>query len=829
MDILANISGLSFSLPDLYTEVTKYGWEIKKVKYDGRLDRFVATATNPSGEELSMWGPDERLAVANLLFNVVARAKTRMSKVSMWSHTFTDQLVEIAQAYSKASLYEPKAAVAFMELGRDSVRRAKALQEHLEITLSNNPEPYTSPEKMFDDIRKRRKLEVSRAGLDHPLWSAEQVVAYRVVHDVLGHAASGGGFDWEGENRAFAAHAAIIPVEAQKALFTESIGSTAYATYFKAYGPLKVALFPQFMDQAQEEENPHSGYRGVHPSQTHPPVVEPSVKPILGHLDPDARIERKTAQKLADAPWRGIERGQTGQLVPSAVSDPNEHWQSGVAPLPQNAYLDHGDPLESQAGMDNAQLIDTEWAYLERENPAQLAQMKLAVTNAFRVVLLSPRKDLRWNAVHYQDISHIPGEVDDPDTYWDALEKARQSWNVQRHGEQARFQHMPYYRQWKELEQLTYQKNPKKGWAWAQAEAKRRLRRWQTQEQKDVMREDADLPEENQRDMYKIDLEANKRLQQRLKLYLSEHQPELDPRVGALEAPPLEKKLRQPYQGPTEESMFDVPQTKVPDKSKYGAWMGDHLRSISQISRHVDEILEAALFDVHERDGTGHHFRSSVLNLGISGVGPKVCSFAWLLLQPMTSQLATIDTHMMDVLGHHFEKDMSPRDYFKYERELGAGRDAAGYGHVPLGAFQWMMWDHKRTGEGTHQDHSAMKVLDPTPHDMIDWKDKQSGLKGENWVAPDWWMATQPARDAVADDWDQTVGRNVPKNQIPYSAGAPMGVYTKVAASYLTPWFTHPDTGEEVVGQPGQTIMQHMQSIGLSLPQAWSIENAGKR
>jgi hypothetical protein len=57
----------------------------------------------------------------------------------------------------------------------------------------------------------------------------------------------------------------------------------------------------------------------------------------------------------------------------------------------------------------------------------------------------------------------------------------------------------------------------------------------------------------------------------------------------------------------------------------------------------------------------------------------------------MTSQLATIDTHMMDVLGHNYEKEMNNRDYFKFERELAAGRDAAGYGHVPLGAFQWGM------------------------------------------------------------------------------------------------------------------------------------------
>jgi hypothetical protein len=203
---------------------------------------------------------------------------------------------------------------------------------------------------------------------------------------------------------------------------------------------------------------------------------------------------------------------------------------------------------------------------------------------------------------------------------------------------------------------------------------------------------------------------------------------------------------------------------------KYGAFMGTHLKAIAQISQHADELLDAALEDVRAHDGEGHHFRHAALALGVSGVGPKVCSFAWLLLQPLTSQLATIDTHMMDVLGHHYEKDMSNRDYFKFEREFRAGLDAAGYAHLPLGAGQWGMWDYKRTGPGSHQDHSAMRVLDPKPHSQVDWVAKGVNLKGESWhnQAPDWWQNTQPARDLIAKEWDDTYGKSFPRGQAPY-------------------------------------------------------------
>src|SRR5208283_1396000 len=134
-----------------------------------------------------------------------------------------------------------------------------------------------------------------------------------------------------------------------------------------------------------------------------------------------------------------------------------------------------------------------------------------------------------------------------------------------------------------------------------------------------------------------------------------------------------------------------------------------HLKQIAQISMYAEDILEAAVEDVEQHNAEGYHFRARVMQLGIPGVGPKVCSFAWLLLEPTKSQLATIDVHMMDVLGQS-EESPSKRDYFKHERELMAARDAMGYKDMPLGAFQWTMWDAKRTGLGTHQEHDALRV-----------------------------------------------------------------------------------------------------------------------
>lgn len=1186
MDITAEFRGLSFNLRDLYQELSNNGWQVKKIKYDSGSNKFIATGQASHGEELDGWGPNEQQAISNLLLNAIHRNGLRMTRVAMWSTNFTHRLEEVAKEYAKAPVYEPKAAIAFHELGRDAEKRAETLGHHLDIRVTNNPEPYEHAEKMCEDIRKRRKLEVSAAGIDHPIWSKQQALAFRIAFDVLGYCASGGDWGWEGTNQAFAAYVHLIPEEAQKALFTQVIGQTAYVSFYRAYGPQKIALFPKFMDSAQDKENPHDGYSGVHPSQSFAPLPMPRVNvsaitidhsngfgyspmaeepldqplnprtattlpkskiPIsqmtpeqvaeykaaqeyarigslkwlsdnprspdhivnhwnqttpehraqgiswyadahnaakqiaqdrgitvnqaaglianyspqqhwatnlemasraaageviggpkqpgqrgfmasrgqadvaarilngedyhnifrgkkitsFGHLiehgqdtdvanpavvidrhalgvahggyaddgvythskvssgvrkdgsspvyDDVANMYRQAAdiinangghngvpiqphqlqaatwltrqrlnaeggysdnsdavanrtrkvsenatrnwnayagenhpalvgktpgtgfsaqtgadwpaseqptqlapqptqlalasfmgndplpdpvlpQKLADTPWRGIEQDESGNMMPTALHDPNEDWESGIEPLPQNAYMHHGDPIQAQETRNTAQLIDTEWAYLNQNDPADLARMKQAIVNAFRVVILSPRKKLQWNAIHYQDISGIPGDESDPNVYWDTLERARQNWNVQRYGEDVRYQHLPYYKQQKKLEQLMYQARPKRGQAEAVKRAASFVNRLRTRIEQNLMQEDEGKPEDQRRFDRQIENKAGYIMSDMLKAYIKEHQPGMDVDTSGLirQATALEQ---------TQENQQN------PDMQKYGAFLGTHLKAISQVSKYVDVILKAALYDVHQKDGTGYHFRATVMQLNIPQVGPKVASFAWLLLQPMTSELGTIDTHMMDVLGHNFDKDMNNRDYFKFERELRAGRDAAGYSHIPLGQFQWGMWDYKRTGPGSHQDHSAMKILDPLPHDQVDWAEVEQPINAQqaeahklNWQQnpPDWWAATLPARQQVAQDFDQKmVSPNVPMNRIPYNQGAPPEsyedlsnyTYSKVSVSQLTPYFVHPQTGQRVVGQPGQTIAQHATAQGLTLEQLWQLED----
>lgn len=875
-DVTSAFRGVTTPLNELVDRIGEAGWELQKV--DFKSGSYFAKAKNPHGETIEKTGPTDATAVANVLVAILRRHRIRTEaqyKIGMWQSTFTDQLQPIAEAYSQLPVYDPKAAQAWKELADDSSHRAQILGQQLKIEVVDEPEPYANVQEMCQDVHQNKRFKVSRANCEHPVWTVDQNVAFRIVHDVMGHCVSGGDFGWQGENLACAAHFPLLSANAQQALFVECIAQTAYAAYYRSFGPQKVGLMPQFLDPSQSQENP-AAHTGIHPSQSVAPTAMPQVEG-----SPPVGLPAGTT-----APHeQGI--GVWSRRASAALTDPNAGWSSGVEPLPQNAYLDHGDPLEAKAVMDNAAKIDTGWHQMDR------SMAKHAIVNAFRVVLLSPRKDLRWNAIHYQDIAHVPSDISDPKTYWDTLDSRRRSWNEAQGFDPD--SHLPYFQFIKPFQSIIMQQHPHLSFQEAMRKAEQVLYEWLVQEEQRIAYEDEQKPAEKQRTADEIERRANKALGQRLKAYIKA---QFDPRTDqpAHHQPNLFEAAGGQYNLMTGD-----------EAGKYGAFMGTHLKAVARISQHADELLDAALEDVHDHDGTGYHFRAKVLQLGVSGVGPKVASFAWLLLQPLTSQLATIDTHMMDVLGHDTEKEMNKRDYFKFERELQAGRDAAGYSHVPLGAFQWGMWDHKRTGPGSHQDHSAMRVLNPTPHDQIDWASKAVNLKGESWhdQAPDWWLNTAEARQAVTDHWNQNVAPNFPQNKIPWQvfdqthvafskvadthtfsywwqkekphnvenankmADYAVGTHTsreraktyiekhkddvhgsfesfkkkflkrfdtlshnsKTSATLRRPVLKHPQTGEEISGLPGQSLMDHaVKTFGWSTPEVWkAIANGEKR
>lgn len=717
-DVSSAFQGVTTPLADLYNEIHQRHWQVTGVNIKDGM--YEASAKNPMGESASKFGKDEKTALAALLLYIVRKEFIRQGS---WNRHWADQLEPIAQAYAKAPSFDPQAAMAWKELADDCVARAHQLKQQIAVEYTDDPVPYHSPQELFEDVTKHQHILVSRAASEHPVWTPEQVLAFRTVHNILGHAAAGGDFGWTGENLATAAHMPYLSPNAQRALFTETVGQKAYNHFYQGYGHPKIVFLNDHLEDIQSEQNP-DGHAGL---------------PVNHSLSPGALPERSSSVERRVIPTTNL---WASSRLASLKRDPNYKYETGLGPI-IDVPGEYGDPLNHHELRNMGHMLNTNWAQWKTyEDKPDYERMKQAIVNAFRVAVLSPLKDLKWNAAHYQDLQSIPYSVTDPKIYWDTLEHARIEYNRAQGIPDPEVQHKEHYRSGALLDFYRYYMahHPELNAQQAKEAADREVMVIRAEIEEKLMEESKDV------DMDILEPKIDKELNKALKQWVSDDKP-LHKRTS-LEAPHIPAKV-----------------------DRYGGFIGRHLIAIARISLYADQLLEAALEDVRNHDGSGHMFRAMALSLNIPYVGAKVASFAWLLLQPLTSQLATIDTHMCDVLGVK-QKDLPKRDYFRAERELQAGRDSCGYGHMPLGLFQWGMWDMRRHGVNQdHQDHSALRVDNPTPWRNIDWKPSVPKLrqeKAEKWIAPDWWAATDPYRQQERAAWNIDVAPFYPQESVPW-------------------------------------------------------------
>lgn len=769
-DVTSAFQGVTTPLRELYDEIHSRGWDVSKV--DIKDGQYVAICKNSSGEEVEKTGPDPQTALGHCLVGIMRQETMRFKgRVSAWDNTWEDKLAEIAQAYAEAPTYDPKAASAWKELAEDSMQRAKAIADQIRVEFTNDPNPYKDVNELADDIKNNQKVQISKANLAHPLWSSDQALAYRLVHDVLGHAQVGGDWGWHGENGATAAHMPLLSPEAQRALFTEAIGQTAHNHFYRQLGPQKVVFLDDHLQTVQDAENA-AGHGGVHPSQTLVPSGPPEI------------------------PEEGEEKTPKVSFVHR--HDPNYDWESGVEPLPDNAYLwqkeESGkDPLDFQGAKDQAHQIDSGWYHLHgHDGSPDLDSQRQAVVNAFRSVLMRSRQSPRWGATHYQHIQGIPATVSDPLRYADALDVQRESHN------QARGLPKGIH---KEL------------WA-AESEA---LKRWIKGMYTNL--NDAQVREIARRELFHMIAEEEERVT------ADDAGHDLTPMEIAEAVNQGMKKRLSVLTKSNIDQKFDFGSERLfheafnaTDPGIYGSYLNSHLRPVSGVSLNADALLRAARDDVTYHGGKGHHFRAEATNL-VPGVGPQEVSHAWYLLQPHSSQLGIINPSISETLGYD-PGVPSDRDYFKLERQLMAGRDASGYTHVPLGLFSRGLHDYMAHGHGVHQDERPFAVH-PTPHDQVNWENIPKGPTA-TWGNPYWWDSTKPQRDEVGRQWDRMVAVQHPSDEIPFRAVAAAG---QEGVDQRVPWIIHHQTGEVVEGDPTFSLMQHAKNaLGLSTEDIWALD-----
>jgi hypothetical protein len=107
-------------------------------------------------------------------------------------------------------------------------------------------DPYASQQEMKEDYFRSKKLFISMDYSEHPVFSVEENIVFRTVHDYIVHILSDVDFSGKGEIAAFNAHSKLAPKESVPAIFTEVVGQASYFLTFGNFPKQKITILDGF-------------------------------------------------------------------------------------------------------------------------------------------------------------------------------------------------------------------------------------------------------------------------------------------------------------------------------------------------------------------------------------------------------------------------------------------------------------------------------------------------------------------------------------------------------------------------------------------------------
>jgi hypothetical protein len=182
-----------------------------------------------------------------------------------------DRRVDPAMAYEVAAAYldaprrrDPLAAAAYARLVTESDRLFRRVTspdraDPVRVAFTTCPTPYDDARELIRSVTDDRTLEVTTVATDsarrHPLMDSEVGGAYdrfRAVHDVLGHARLGLGFDRDGEFAVWLSQERFHSPMARRALATELHGQHSVRwTTGEVAEPKAVLLDPGLLSRSR--------------------------------------------------------------------------------------------------------------------------------------------------------------------------------------------------------------------------------------------------------------------------------------------------------------------------------------------------------------------------------------------------------------------------------------------------------------------------------------------------------------------------------------------------------------------------------------------------
>jgi hypothetical protein len=156
---------------------------------------------------------------------------------------------QIADLYAAMPTDDPEAHEAYRQLAKEVHQQYEFLTKELGVKVEVvDHDPYANAAEMVRDVTDNHHLAVlsTKSTGPHPFLSDRENDEFRAVHDAFGHAATGRGFDRNGEEAAWAKHSRMFSPLARRAMTTETRGQNSAMVWRLGHFPeQKVALLPE--------------------------------------------------------------------------------------------------------------------------------------------------------------------------------------------------------------------------------------------------------------------------------------------------------------------------------------------------------------------------------------------------------------------------------------------------------------------------------------------------------------------------------------------------------------------------------------------------------
>jgi hypothetical protein len=199
--------------------------------------------------------------------------------VNEWGFPLSEKLVlsnykEYQKKVSDAYLARPKMETQYLSswkaLAQHAVHMFDQIATRIDIEFTKE-DPYPNYQAMAKDIDQNHHMAIFSGGTKHPVFTEDENLKLRAVHDYMIHFGGGHEFGLRGEIGAYNRHAKVAPKAALLALFTEVVGQACVSLETGTFPEQKICKLwgfdlievgkieeNDYLKNFPENENPHA-------------------------------------------------------------------------------------------------------------------------------------------------------------------------------------------------------------------------------------------------------------------------------------------------------------------------------------------------------------------------------------------------------------------------------------------------------------------------------------------------------------------------------------------------------------------------------------------